>query len=253
MLNLFIQQTQLTQKKYICIIQNHTYMKEKLLTALKAKFVGVSDNILARIANKLAKTITSEEQVATAVEGVTFQQVLDSYGDSRATEASQTAVRNYEAKYGLKEGAKIEKEGANQEPNSELIIEGDNDKTPEWAKLIIASNKELQEKIALMEGEQVTKTRQQQLDQVLEKLPDYMRGGYKRMSLTNLTDEEFTNTLQEVSTEVEGIVKGLGAKGAVMGAPLIGNERKQDEELTEEQLSAINQRENNPNGDGQPF
>ena len=73
-------------------------MRQQILDALKAKFQGVSEKILGRIADKLAKTVTTAEQVATAVEGVTLQQLLDSYGDSRATEAQQTAVHNYESK-----------------------------------------------------------------------------------------------------------------------------------------------------------
>ena len=89
-------------------------MRQQILEALKAKFSGVSEKILGRIADKLAKTVTTAEQVATAVEGVTFQQVLDSYGDSRATEAQQTAVHNYETKYGLKDGQKIENGGGQQ-------------------------------------------------------------------------------------------------------------------------------------------
>lgn len=82
-------------------------MKQQILTALKAKFVGVSDAILDRVATKLAQTVTTAEQVQTAVDGVTFQQVLESYGDSRATQATQTAVHNYETKYGLKDGVKV--------------------------------------------------------------------------------------------------------------------------------------------------
>lgn len=52
-------------------------MRKEILDALKAKFTGVSDAILGRIADKLAKTATTAEQVATAVEGVTFQQALE--------------------------------------------------------------------------------------------------------------------------------------------------------------------------------
>lgn len=44
-------------------------MRKEILDALKAKFTGVSDAILGRIADKLAKTATTAEQVATAVEG----------------------------------------------------------------------------------------------------------------------------------------------------------------------------------------
>ena len=45
-------------------------MKQKILDALKAKFQGVNANVLDRIATKLAATVTTEEQVTTAVAGV---------------------------------------------------------------------------------------------------------------------------------------------------------------------------------------
>ena len=57
------------------------------MNALTTKFPGVSATILGRIADKLAKTAVTAEDVKTTVDGVTFQQVLESYGDSRATEA----------------------------------------------------------------------------------------------------------------------------------------------------------------------
>lgn len=62
--------------------------RQQILEALKAKFQGVSADILNRIAIKLSKTVTSAEQVATAVEGVTLQSVIEGYGDSRATESA---------------------------------------------------------------------------------------------------------------------------------------------------------------------
>ncbi len=83
-------------------------MKTKALDLLKAKFEGVSEQILSRIADKVAKTAKTDEEVQTAVDGLTFQSLLDSYGDSRATEAQQTAVRNYETKHGLKDGKAVE-------------------------------------------------------------------------------------------------------------------------------------------------
>lgn len=69
-------------------------MKDRILAALKAKFSGVSADILDRIAVMLAKTVTTEEQVATAVEGVTEEliNVIEGYGDSRATGAQKTAT-----------------------------------------------------------------------------------------------------------------------------------------------------------------
>jgi len=44
--------------------------RQQILDALKAKFQGVSDSVLGRIADKLSKTVTSAEQLTTAVEGV---------------------------------------------------------------------------------------------------------------------------------------------------------------------------------------
>lgn len=44
-------------------------MKKEILEALAARFEGVSSAVLDRIANKLAKTITKTEDIATAVEG----------------------------------------------------------------------------------------------------------------------------------------------------------------------------------------
>ncbi len=69
-------------------------MKDRILATLKAKFSGVSVDILDRIAVMLAKTVTTEEQVATAVEGVTEEliNVIEGYGDSRATGAQKTAT-----------------------------------------------------------------------------------------------------------------------------------------------------------------
>ena len=59
-------------------------MKQKLFDALKAKFPGGNANVLNRIAEKLAKTVTTDEQVTTAVAGVTqeFIEIIESYGDA---------------------------------------------------------------------------------------------------------------------------------------------------------------------------
>ncbi len=82
-------------------------MKEKVLATLKTKFAGGAETVLDRMGSKLAKIATTEEQVNSLVEGMTLQNVFDSYGDSRATEASQSAVSNYEKKHGGKDGKPI--------------------------------------------------------------------------------------------------------------------------------------------------
>ena len=153
--------------------------REQILEALKAKFQGVSADILNRIANKLSKTVTSAEQVATVVEGVTIQQVIESYGDSRATESAQTAVRNYETNHNLKDGKPIETPPTpptgGQGGTGGTPAAGGNETVPAWAQAIIDSNKTLTDRLAKMEGERTTATRKQKLSEVTSKLPEELR------------------------------------------------------------------------------
>lgn len=189
-------------------------MKKEILDALKAKFTGVSEAILNRIAEKLAKTVTKSEDVATAVEGVTFQQVLESYGDSRATEAQQTAVRNYEQKYNLKDGKAIE----GGKPVDTTVQPEDKD-TPPWAKTLIEQNKTLTERLNGLEKERTTTSRKKELNAIVEKLPESLRKPYERMAIDSLTDEEFSTLKSDVESEVTSISNDLQAKGAVFGTP----------------------------------
>ena len=92
-------------------------MKEKILAALRTKFQGVDDAILDRIATKKAEGQTDESQIPTIVEGVSFSDVLTSYGDFRAGDATQSAVRNYEKKHKLKDGKPVENPDPNPKPN----------------------------------------------------------------------------------------------------------------------------------------
>ncbi len=150
-------------------------MRQQILDALKARFTGVSEKILGRIADKLAKTVTTQEQVAAAVEGVTFQQVLDSYGDSRATEATQTAVANYEAKHGLKDGKVVQQPAKDDKDGDKGNGE---EKVPAWAQALIESNKTLSEQVKAMQGEKLTANRREQLSKIISTLPPSIRKAY---------------------------------------------------------------------------
>lgn len=233
-------------------------MKKQILEALKAKFQGVSEAILNRIADKLAKTVTTAEQVATAVEGVTIQQVIESYGDSRATEAQQTAVHNYETKYGLKDGVKVDDGGGSQGGQQGVVQtvqtqQQGGDAIPTWAQTLIDSNKALTERLNKMDVDRTTATRKQQLQTVIEKLPEKLRKAYERTPVDGLTEEQFNTLFSEISSEVEGIVNETHVKGAVFGRPAAQNGRtNQGNELTKEQVEAISHRDNKP-ADGQPF
>lgn len=232
-------------------------MKQQILTALKAKFVGVSDAILDRVATKLAQTVTTAEQVQTAVDGVTFQQVLESYGDSRATQATQTAVHNYETKYGLKDGVKVTP--PEQQPPVSPVTPpvtppaGGAEAVPAWAQALIESNNSLKNELAQMKTDRTTETRKQQISTLIEKLPENLRKAYSRTPVDGLTDEQFTALVSEITTEVGDIQSSIQQKGAVFGKPAAQNGGNQGAELTKEQVAAITQRDGSAQGQGQPF
>lgn len=218
-------------------------MKKEILEALKAKFSGVSESILGRIADKLAKTAPTQEQVTPAVEGVTFQQVLESYGDSRATEAQQTAVSNYEKKHGLREGQKVEGGAPKTEPEKNTPPAGGGDLASQITEAVKAAVKPLQDEIAALKTGKVTETRRQTLDAIISKLPEDLRKPYARTPVNDMSDEEFEALTGEIQTEVEGLVTATTVRGAVFGRPAGGAQAgPKGKEATEEEASKVIER-----------
>ena len=236
-------------------------MYQQIFEALKAKFVGVSDAILSRIATKLAKTATTAEQVNTAVDGTTIQQVIESYGDSRATEAQHTAVQNYEQKYGLKDGAKVgSSQGGEQQQQQQVqqptIQTGgaqQQEQIPAWAQALLDSNKKLSETVTQMQTERTTATRKQQLTGIVAKLPENLRKPYEHIALDGLTDEQFSALVADTTKEVDDISAALTQRGVVFGKPSAQGGTQKPNELTEEQQKAIAHRDGVANKDSQPF
>ena len=213
-------------------------MRRIILEKLKAKFEGVSDSILDRIAGKLANTVTTEEEATTAVAGVTLQQLFESYGDSRATEAQVSAVANYEKKYGLKDGAKVKVGGKPDSKNNEPDEGGDKD-TPAWAQAIINSVKTLTDDVAAMKGEKVTATRRQQIDEIIKDLPEHLRKPYSYINLTSLTDEQFDALKDEIKGDVADSEKEHKQNNAVFGKPPGKNSSTNVKEASDKEVDAV--------------
>lgn len=222
-------------------------MKEQILTALKAKFQGVNASILDRIATQLAKTVTTEDKVATAVEGVTQDliSVIEAYGDSRATDAQKTAVQNYEQKYNLKDGEKVKKTEETQTQTTTPPAAGGDPTTNALLQQLIDQNKKLTERLDKMDGERTAASRKAELDEILSKLPENLRKGYSRISVDSLTADQWAATKSEITTEVESLAKEVGAKGAVFGRPTNGGGGKSTgangdvQEATEAEAAAV--------------
>ena len=231
-------------------------MKEQILEALRSKFPGRSAVILGRIAEKLAKTATTPEQVTTAVEGVTPEliEVIESYGDSRATEASTTAVTNYEAKYGLREGKPTTPPAPTGEGNDNAPKGQADESVPAWAVSLTERVTALQNELNRRDAERTTTGRRQALEAIYGHLPEPLRKGYERIPLDTLSDDEFTKLSADVTAEVGEIGQAFAAKGAVFSTPSAhhGGAGAQ-KELTKEQIEEINRRGGKPADGEQPF
>lgn len=170
---------------------------EKLLAALKTKFQGVEDATLQRIASKKAEGVTDESKVNSIVEGISFQDVLTSYGDYRADGAQKTAVSNYEKKHNIKDGKPI-KEPKPQDPPTDPKPKP-TEEVPAWAQSLIDSNKTLSEKLAAMDAKTKADIRSHQIEEVAKTfgIPEF---AYKGKTIADDADlnQYFTDLKQEM-------------------------------------------------------
>lgn len=170
---------------------------EQILAGLKTKFQGVEDATLQRIATKKSEGVTDESKVDSIVEGISFQDVLTSYGDYRADGAQKTAVSNYEKKHNIKDGKPIE-EPKPQDPLPTPTPQT-TEQVPAWAQSLIDSNKTLSEKLAAMDAKTKADERNQQIADVAKSfgIPEF---AYKGKQIADDADlnQYFTDLKQEM-------------------------------------------------------
>ena len=174
---------------------------EQILAGLKTKFQGVEDATLQRIASKKAEGVTDESKVNSIVEGISFQDVLTSYGDYRADGAQKTAVSNYEKKHNIKDGKPIEEPKPQDPPTDPKPTPqvAPTDQVPAWAQSLIDSNKTLSEKLAAMDAKTKAEERNQQIAVVAKSfgIPEF---AYKGKQIADDADlnQYFTDLKQEM-------------------------------------------------------
>ena len=148
---------------------------EQILAGLQQKFAGVDTATLTRIATKKAEGVTDETKVNSIVEGISFQDVMNNYGDFRAGQAQASSIANYEKKHGLKDGKPIE--NPNPEPPKP---EPKPDEKTDIAKMIAdgiaAGIKPFSDKLAAFEAKEAQAQRMAQISSVAKKygIPDFM-------------------------------------------------------------------------------
>lgn len=182
---------------------------EQILAALKTKFQGVEDATLQRIASKKSEGVTDESKVNSIVEGISFQDVLTSYGDYRADGAQKTAISNYEKKHNIKDGKPIE-ENKPQQPQTPAPIPQPKpaEEVPAWAQRLIDSNKTLNEKLAAMDAKTKADTRNQQIENVAKSfgIPKFAYEG-KHIAEDVDLNQYFTDLKQEMQNSGFQFVK----------------------------------------------
>lgn len=136
---------------------------EQILAALQQKFSGVDTAILSRIANKKGEGVTDESKVNSIVEGIGFQDVLNSYGDFRADGAASTAVKNYERKHNLKDGKAVDESTSTSENETQDIAKL-------IAEAVSAAVSPLSDKLTQFE---TAKARETRGEQILAKAKEY--------------------------------------------------------------------------------
>lgn len=171
---------------------------EQILAGLRTKFQGADDATLQRMASKKAEGVTDESKVNSIVEGISFQDVLTSYGDYRADGAQKTAVSNYEKKHNIKDGKPIE-EPKPQDPPTDPKPNEPQDLAAQIAAALGTALKPLSDRLDAMDAKTKADERNQQIAAVAKSfgIPEYV---YKGKQIADDVDlnQYFTDVKQEM-------------------------------------------------------
>lgn len=205
-------------------------MRKKILEALNTKFPGVSDNKLNRIVDNLVKKIKSEDEIQAAVDEITVESLLDSYGDARANLSRDQIIKDYETKHNLKDGKPVESKPGGEQTTTTTNAGGGQEQvaggaatgqpgqggaqlSPEMQlvmnelKALREENKTLTSSIASMQREKVTDTRMGILSDLLKNVPEETRNRYLRDYgyMTFDSDEKFNQYIEAIKPEIEAV------------------------------------------------
>lgn len=220
--------------------------KEEIIAALQAKFGGIPSDTISGIAEKLAKTADpSATDANTLIEGITFADIVKSYGDSRAQSAAQTAVRNYERKFQLKDGAPIT---PNTPPQTPADTTPHNNQNPNFissqqpqqpaaqqqpqqdiaaliAQAVAQAVSPLQDQLNQYKGQQLQTARKSRYEAAIKPLPEGIRKQYlasfDRMSFAD--DEDFEQYMTQFTQETKAIADDIAKRATVMTPPKSAN------------------------------
>ena len=204
---------------------------EQILAGLKTKFQGVEDATLQRIATKKSEGVTDESKVNSIVEGIAFQDVLNSYGDYRADGAQKTAISNYEKKHNIKDGKPVEETKPQDPPKTDPKPDEPQDLAAKIAAALGTALKPLSDRLDAMDAQKKADTRNQQIEEVAKSfgIPEFAYKG-KQIAEDADLNQYFTDLKQEMQNSGFQFAK----------SPEEGNHEQKDE--MDSLLDSINKR-----------
>jgi len=178
-------------------------MKEKILALLKAKAAGVANEVLTGVAAWLAATVTTDEDAATAVDGVLpLLTTLQSENDRRVTAFQQENTTLKDEITKLK--GKTPKKTDDTPP----------DDVPAWAQSLIDTNKTLLSQMETLKTENMGKVHQQTLIAKLKEAEVPEKFYTPAIKGRTFKDEtEITAFAEEIKTNYSDYAQDLADQG----------------------------------------
>ena len=194
-------------------------MKDKILLAIKTKYanLGLSAKTLEGFANILVATVSEEEQIETAVNG------LESFAKLAQSEADR-----------VRQEAKAPKQPETPKPDAQpetpKMETPPNNDTPEWAKNLTETLESLRNKVDSLETEKALSSRRSVLEQRIEKANPTLKAkilkDFSRMKFES--DDQFNEYLTETETDVSEIVQSEVTKALSETRPILGGGKTKD-------------------------
>lgn len=180
-------------------------MFEKIISELKTKYknLGLSETILKVMAETLAKTVETEEQITDAVAGVEGQmKIYQSFADQNRT--LQTEITNLKkSSEGKKEEKSENKEGEEKKESG--------DQEPAWAKALREQMEKQNELITGIQQKEIAQTNAQKLQSKLDELK--VSKSIQALIPSNLTfenDEAIEAYASEMKVKSDAIAQEFG-------------------------------------------
>lgn len=214
-------------------------MKEKLLALLQTKFAGVRKDGLNQLATVMALTVTTEEEVTSAVDKLTEQSVGQFVTDWRKDVDSEISKANKTYEDGLRKKYDFKEKGNPNPPTHPTELDA-----AAIAAIVQKAIEPFASELNSIKTTKVVETRKQLLAKELEGLDEGFRTPYlsafDRMNFKD--DDDFNAHLTNVKAEVAKIQQSLIDKGlSQQSKPMFGSgSAKTDEDVFIQNMKAIN-------------